>query len=77
MNRLGVPIVGGAEEQLGVDDPFGEELGVLVAAAGLEVLGMRGELGLDHCARKNRPTGWRSCGTMRPGTRRPGRCRPG
>ena len=34
-------------QQLGVDDPLGEELGVLVAAAGLEVLGVGGELGLD------------------------------
>ena len=66
-----------AEQQLGVDDPLGEELGVLVAAAGLEALGVGGELGLDHAARRNRPTGWRSCGTRRPATRSPGRSRPG
>ena len=45
---LGQQIVGRAEEQLGVDDPLGQELGVLVAAAGLEVLGLGRELGLDH-----------------------------
>ena len=42
-----IAIVGGAEEQLGVDHALGQELGVLLAAAGLEVLGLGGELGLD------------------------------
>ena len=48
VNQRGEPIVGGAEQQLGVDDPFGQELGVLVATAGFQVLGVGGELGLDH-----------------------------